>query len=137
MDYRKCKNRLYHWLSLPFIYMMIVPFLFFDIMLEIYHQICFRLYGLTIVNRRNYIKIDRHKLDYLNPVEKINCSYCGYANGFIMYAQKIIGETEKYWCGIKHSKDKDFVEPPHHKSFVKYNNKKSLDKKYPIKVSNK
>ena len=78
-----------HAASMPFIYVMFFPLVFFDLFLEIYHHACFPLYKLPLVNRAKYIKIDRHKLKYLNALEKLNCSYCGYANGLIHYASVI------------------------------------------------
>jgi len=75
---------------------------------------------MHLIKRNKYIKIDRHKLKYLNWFEKLNCIYCGYANGFLHYASVIAAETEKYWCGIKHSKDKNFIPPNHHKDFLEY-----------------
>jgi hypothetical protein len=112
-------------------YLMIVPIVFFDIMLEIYHRICFWIYGLPYVERKKYISFDRVTLKYLSFGDKINCIYCGYANGFIYYAYTIISETEKYWCPIKHQKRKNklkFLEPPHHKDFVEFGDKESLKK---------
>ncbi len=99
---------------------MLIPIAFFDICLEIYHRICFFCYEIPYVERNRYIKIDRHKLSYLRYSEKLNCVYCGYANGLINYARAIAGETEKYWCGIKHQADSHFVEPEHHKDFMEY-----------------
>lgn len=131
MDYKLYKNRkIRHFLSAPVIWSMIIPLVILDVFLEIYHRICFPLYGIKIVNRKNYIKIDRYKLKYLKWYDKINCAYCGYANGLINYAQKIAAETEKYWCGIKHEKTKNFVEPPHHKEFLNYGDEKSFKRKY-------
>lgn len=109
-----------HLLSMPFIWMMIVPLVLLDIFLEIYHSICFPLYGLPYVPRKNYVRLDRHKLRYLPWYDKINCAYCGYANGLIHYAQVIAGETERYWCAIKHQQRTGFVEPSHHKEFIPY-----------------
>ncbi len=114
-------------LSFPFIYGMLIPLVFLDICLEVYHQIAFRLYGIEIVPRGEYIKIDRHKLKYLKWYEKINCAYCGYANGLIHYAGIIAGKTEKYFCGIRHRKAKNFHEPKHHKDFLPYDSKKDFD----------
>ena len=129
MEFRKHKERIFrHWLVSPFIYMMIIPLIILDIFLEIYHRICFKIYKINYITRNSYIRIDRHKLKYLNPLEKINCAYCGYANGLLQYASKIAGETEKYWCGIKHKKTKDFVEPEHHKDFLEYNDEKEFNK---------
>lgn len=127
MDYKKYPSRdLRHILSFPFIWGMILPLLLFDVCLEIYHRICFRFYGLPRVRRSSYIKFDRHKLKYLNWLEKINCSYCSYANGLIHYASIIVGKTEQYWCGIKHQKDPNFIPPEHHKKFLEYGDEESF-----------
>jgi hypothetical protein len=121
MEFKKHKDKSANFIaSMPFIYMMIVPSVIFDIFLEVYHNVCFRLYGIDIVPRENYIKIDRHNLNKLNPMQKINCAYCGYVNGLMAYGTKIAGETEKYWCGIKHDATEGFVAPDHHKDFDEY-----------------
>ncbi|MCK5320351.1 hypothetical protein KAJ61_03105 [Candidatus Parcubacteria bacterium] len=131
MEYKKHKNRDWiHLMSVPIIYGMSIPLVFFDITLEIYHNICFRLYGISLVKRSKYIKIDRHKLRYLNWIDKINCAYCGYANGLVNYARTIAAETEKYWCGIKHKNDNNFIEPKHHKDFLDYGDEEGLKKKF-------
>jgi hypothetical protein len=109
---------------------MIIPFVILDVFIEIYHHVCFPLYGLTMIIRGNYIKIDRHRLAYLSPLDKVHCAYCGYANGLLHYSSIIAGETEKYWCGIKHKKTPGFVEPEHHKDFLKYGDEKSFHEKY-------
>lgn len=131
MRYLKNSGRLLrHLISMPVILILIIPIVIMDISLEIYHRICFSLYRIPYIKRRNYIQIDRHKLKYLNWIQKIFCLYCGYANGVTSYWVKIAGETERYWCGIRHKKNLDFVEPKHHKDFVKYDNKVDFDKKY-------
>jgi len=107
---------------------MLIPLVILDISIEVYHHICFSLYGINPVARRKYIKVDRFKLQYLNIIQKVNCLFCGYANGLLGYAVAIAGETEKYWCGIKHDSDEDFIEPDHHKDFLEYNNEKSFKK---------
>lgn len=106
---------------MPFIYGVSIPIIVLDISVEIYHRICFPLYGLAYVKRSNYIRIDRHRLSYLKWPEKINCMYCGYANGLAQYFAAIAGETEVFWCGIKHQESKDFLEPVHHQDFLEYN----------------
>ena len=93
-----------HLASAPLIYGMIIPLLAFDLCLSIYHSICFRLYRIPRVRRRDYIVVDRHHLAYLNVVEKLNCVYCGYANGLVAYAREITARTEQYWCPIKHAR---------------------------------
>jgi hypothetical protein len=90
-------------LSAPLIYGMIFPFVFLDCCVSIYHAICFRLYGIPLVQRNNYIVIDRHHLGFLNIIEKFNCVYCSYGNGVLAYAREIAARTEQYWCPIKHA----------------------------------
>jgi len=110
-------------------YFMLIPLVFFGIMLEVYHRICFWIYGIPYIDRRKYIKLDRGKLRYLSLGDKINCVYCGYANGFIYYAYRIISETEKYWCPIKHAERRgklEFFAPPHHKKFAEFGNENEL-----------
>ncbi len=114
--------------SMPFIYLFIFPVVVLDLCLEIYHRVCFPLYGISFVERGRYIKIDRHKLSYLGPLQKVNCMYCGYVNGFFAYGVKVAGETEKYWCAIQHEKDPNFIPPDHHKDFPAYGNKKEFRK---------
>jgi hypothetical protein len=116
---------------------MIVPIVLLDIFAEIYKNVCFRLYGLELPKREEYIVVDRQKLSYLKPMEKVNCVYCGYANGFLAYMTRIAADTEGYWCGIKHqqefeeSKIRFYNDQTHHKEFIKYGDEsayKSLDK---------
>ena len=68
-----------------------------------YQFICFPAYGIPKVRRGDYIILDRHKLRYLNSIERLNCAYCGYVNGAIAYVQEIVGRTEQHWCPIKHA----------------------------------
>jgi len=105
MDYRKSNSRKFwgHLLSAPFIWLPLLGLLFSDILFSLYQAICFPIYGIEKVKRSAYILVrDRNKLAYLNPLEKLSCMYCGYGNGFLLYAKEIAGRTEKYWCGIKH-----------------------------------
>lgn len=90
--------------SAPFIYGLIVPFALLDLGVTIYQAICFPLYRMPKVSRSRYILIDRHQLAYLNSVEKLNCVYCGYANGLLAYVREIAARTEQYWCPIKHAR---------------------------------
>ena len=55
----------------PLIWLMIVPVVIADIFVEIYHRICFPIYGIPYVKRSQYIRIlDREKLPYLSWGEK-------------------------------------------------------------------
>lgn len=98
------RARLGYILSAPIIYGLIVPLALLDIAVTVYQQTCFRIYGIPLVRRGDHIVIDRHHLAYLNGIEKLNCVYCGYANGLIAYAREIAARTEKFWCPIKHAR---------------------------------
>lgn len=95
-----------HIISMPFIYGMIIPGLILDVGLFIFQQTAFRLYGIPIVKRSEYIQFDRKHLNYLNLIQKINCLYCSYMNGLFSYAVEVGGRTEKYWCPIKAARKK-------------------------------
>ncbi|MEM4756230.1 MAG: hypothetical protein QW594_03790 [Candidatus Woesearchaeota archaeon] len=138
MEYKKYPNRkLRHMLSFPFIWMMIIPLIILDVFLEVYHHICFPLYGLKKIKRKEYIKIDRHRLEYLPWYDKINCMYCGYANGLLHYASKIAAATEAYWCAIRHQQTPSFHSPPHHRNFLAYGDEQGFRKKYGVQLNTK
>lgn len=111
----------------PLVFFQYIPLVIFDLSLEIYHRIGFRLMGIPLLKRQNYIRMDRHKLSYLRWYEKIGCAYCGYANGWFRYASAIAGETEKYWCGIMHKKYNGFTPPEHQKDFLPFDDEKAFD----------
>ncbi len=90
-------------LSAPIIYSLIIAFVLLDLMVTIYQAICFPIYKIEKVKRKEYFVFDRRKLEYLNIIEKINCTYCAYGNGVLAYAREIAARTEKYWCPIKHA----------------------------------
>jgi len=111
--HRRLKTGLVRWLlssslrsvlSAPFIYSLGLPLAVLDCWLWMYQATCFPLYRVPKVRRASYIVIDRHQLAYLNSIEKLNCAYCGYANGLIAYAREIAARTEQYWCPIKHAR---------------------------------
>jgi hypothetical protein len=91
-------------LSAPFVYSMLVPIAILDIAISLYQAICFPLYRISTVDRSEFVVVDRHRLAYLNVVEKLNCAYCGYANGVLAYAREVAARTEQYWCPIKHAR---------------------------------
>ncbi|MBC7134009.1 MAG: hypothetical protein H5U16_13060 [Roseovarius sp.] len=91
-------------LTAPVIYALIVPFLLLDLCVSLYQAICFPVYGIGKVRRGDYIVMDRHRLAYLNGLQKLNCIYCGYCNGIIAYTREIAARTEQYWCPIKHAR---------------------------------
>ena len=91
-------------LTIPFIWMMIIPIFVTDILVTIYQIVCFPIYKIPKVRRKDYVIMDRHNLFYLDKVERINCWYCEYFNGVVAYVREIAGRTEQFWCPIKHSK---------------------------------
>ena len=122
-------KRIRHALNAPLIYSFIVPAVITDVFLETYHQIGFRLCDIELVNRTDYIKIDRQKLSYLSNTQKLNCMYCGYVNGLFNYGTEIAARSEEYWCGIQHELNKNFIAPKHHKNFLKFGDEKSFKEK--------
>lgn len=91
-------------LTAPVIYALIVPLVLLDLMVSLYQAVCFPVYRIEKVRRRDHIVIDRQWLAYLNALEKLNCVYCAYANGLISYVREIAARTEAYWCPIKHAR---------------------------------
>lgn len=131
MDYKLSKGKMLRHLLSGVLLIILTPFIILlDIFVELHHRIGFRLCNIPLVKRKEYIKIDRHKLQYLNLFNKILCAYCGYANGFARYILEIGARTEKYWCGIKHKKTPGFHEQPHQKNFLEYGDGKAYKKKY-------
>ena len=88
-----------------------------DGVVSVYQFICFKVYGIPRVKRNDFIVLDRQSLSYLNPIEKLNCVYCGYFNGMIAYVQEIAGRTEQYWCPIKHARKLGAMHKRYHKFF--------------------
>jgi len=92
-----------HMLSAPVIWSCLIPAFFLDMVVSIYQRVCFPIYKIERVKRKDYIIIDRHRLGYLNLIEKINCLYCSYFNGLMGYVSEIAARTEQYWCPIRHT----------------------------------
>lgn len=88
----------------PVIYSLAVPILLLDVWLTAYQWICFAVYGIPRVPRRQYILLDRHRLPGLSGLDRLNCNYCGYANGVLAYAREIAARTEQYWCPLQHAR---------------------------------
>ena len=106
-------------LTAPVIYAMIIPFVLLDVFITIYQAVCFPIYRIEKVKRRNFITFDRKHLSYLNGLEKLNCMYCSYGNGLLAYAVEIAGRTEKHWCPIKHAKRME-GRHAHYQEFVEF-----------------
>ena len=98
------ESRIMGLLVAPVIYALIVPIVLLDIAVSLFQLVCFPIYGIKKVPRDDFIVVDRHHLSYLNGIEKLNCAYCGYANGVLAWTREIAGRTEEYWCPIKHAR---------------------------------
>lgn len=90
-------------IAAPFIYALLLPVAAVDAAASLYQAVCFRLWHLRQVRRREFVVVDRHRLPYLNWIQKLNCIYCSYANGVLAYVSEIASRTEQYWCPIKHA----------------------------------
>lgn len=97
------ETSLLSYLVTPVIYSMIIPAVTLDLFISCYQAICFPVYHIPKVVRKEYISLDRHKLKYLNWIERINCDYCGYFNGVIGFSREIASRTEQYFCPIRHA----------------------------------
>ena len=82
-------------LTAPVIYSLLLPLVMLDLWVTLYQWICFPIYGVARVPRRRYFALDRHKLAYLNGIEKVNCTFCSYANGLIAYVREVAARTEQ------------------------------------------
>ncbi len=97
----------------PMIYSMLIPALILDAFACLYQAICFPVYRIPKVRRRDYIAFDRHRLRYLNWIERMNCDYCAYFNGVIAFVRELAARTEQYFCPIRHAVAVKGVHPRH------------------------
>jgi len=118
-------NNLKAFTSMPFIYMIIIPTVIMHAFIQVYQQICFRIYGIPRVNSKEYFIFDRGLLPQLNWFEKFNCVYCSYFTCLISFTQEIGARTERFWCPIKHARR---MANPHsqYNHFSEYSDGKNL-----------
>jgi len=118
-----------HFLSIPFIYMMIFPAVILDLFATLYIWTAFPLYRIPRVKRSDHFVYDRKFLDYLNIVQKINCLYCSYVNGLFSYVTEIGARTERYWCPIKAAHQPKYYHS-WYKDFADYGNPEDWNNKF-------
>jgi hypothetical protein len=113
------KGNVFSLLTAPVIYSLLLPLVILDLWVTLYQSICFPIYGIARVPRRRHFAVDRHKLAYLNEIEKVNCTFCSYANGLLAYVGDVAARTEQYWCPIKHARA---IPTPHqrYRAFLEY-----------------
>ena len=97
-------------LTIPLVWSALIPMLILDAAIGLFQLLCFPVYGIPFVKRREYIVFDRHSLPYLNIIEKLNCTYCAYFNGVMGYVREVAARTEQYWCPIRHARS---IKPVH------------------------
>ncbi len=114
----------------PILYGMVIPLVFLDLCLTLYHWTAFPFLKIPLVKRASYIQLDRHRLAFLPPILKLTCAYCGYANGLLQYAVRLAGETEAYFCPMKHQGKRDFYPPLHHRYFAEYGDPQGFQQRY-------
>lgn len=116
-----------HVASIPFIFALMLPMALLDLAITVHQWICFPLYRIPIVRRKDYWVYDRTHLAYLNVVEKLNCAYCSYGNGLAAYFTEIASRTEQYWCPIKHAR-RVLNAHPRYADFLDYGDAESYRK---------
>lgn len=116
-----------HLVSIPFIWGVLPAVLVMHLAVFIYQAAAFRLYGIERVRLRSYVSFDREKLAYLSAIDKLNCAYCSYVNGFFAYASEIGHRTEYYWCGVKHRNQPDNPAFAYQEKFAAYGSKEEYD----------
>jgi hypothetical protein len=118
-------------MTAPVVYSLIIPLVALDVWVWVFQVTCFRAWGVASVRRRPYLVFDRQKLAYLNGIEKLNCVFCGYANGLIAYVREVASRTEQYWCPIRHGRR---VRDPHwrYAQFVDYGDAEAYRHALPV-----
>jgi hypothetical protein len=106
-------------LTAPIVYSLLLPMALLDGWVTLFQRVCFPAWGIPRVRRRPYLVFDRQHLAYLNGLERLNCVFCGYANGVLAYVREVAARTEQYWCPIRHGRR---VRDPHahYSNFVAY-----------------
>ena len=117
-------------LTTPLIYSLAVPIVALDLWVAVFQTVCFRAWRITPVRRRDYFAIDRHRLPYLNAIEKLHCFYCSYVNGVFAYVHEVAARTEQYWCPIRHARP---VRGSHarYAAFAPYGDAAAYDRRLP------
>lgn len=136
--HQKIKRNLMTWLVTdrpqnlltgPIIYAMAIPLMITDLCVSFYQATCFPIYGIKKVRRSDYFLYDRHKLGYLNLIEKFHCEYCAYANGLMAYLTEIVARTELYFCPVKHAR-KVLAAHGHYSRFMAYGDSKDFHQRW-------
>lgn len=117
-------------LASPLVYVLFLPLAMLDLLTTLFVVLGFPVYGIAKVRRADFVVLDRHHLAYLNGIEKLNCIYCGYANGVIAFTREVASRAEEHWCPIKHARR---TRDPHRRyyAFVDYGDAEEYRKRRP------
>jgi hypothetical protein len=124
------RAKLKHIISLPIIWLCLLPAVLMDVVVCFYQFTCFPLYGIPKVRRADHVIFDRRHLRYLNVIEKLNCLYCSYFNGVVSFASEVGARTEQYWCPIKHAAQLKSIHSRYH-TFVDFGDSDQYRAKLP------
>ena len=118
----------------PAIYSLVVPLALLHAWIWLYEHLCFPVFGIPLVPWHAYVVLDRHRLAYLNGLERLNCAYCSYANGLFAYVREVAARTEAFSCPIQHARP---VLDPHrlYRSFARFGDARAYKdylKEHPI-----
>lgn len=80
----------------------ILPMFAIDVYTVIFQYVYFGIHHIPKLDRREYVVMDRHRLRGLSPTQKVNCVYCGYANGVAGFAKAVVEQMERFSCAVKH-----------------------------------
>lgn len=83
---------------LPFALIMLIPLIFFDLCLSIFHRFAFGICKLKRVNRISHFRVDQMRISQLGKISRFIAIYILYARGLMSYATKIIAELDQYFC---------------------------------------
>lgn len=103
----------------PLLYSLAIPLVLLDLWVSMYQWCVFPPLGIATVRRSPYVRHDRYRLPYLDPLTKVHCTYCSYATGLLAYVREVTARTEEYWCPIRHGRAG--VDPhEHYEHFLAY-----------------
>ncbi len=108
-------------------YPLILSFSLFLLPLFLYmlffNYVYFWLRKQKPIDRKKYVRYDRHMIASLSLVDKIWCEYCEWANGSLQWILAVLNEVEKRYCPIKNKENphchkvkewrKDFLSADH------------------------
>lgn len=97
---------LLRWIANLVIYLAFFPLIVCHVLCHLYQAIAFSIYDIPKIHLEDYLILDRGRLKKLNVIQRLNCVYCGYANGVLAWMRATANQTEAYACGVKHSVSK-------------------------------